>query len=108
MTFLPKIRKALIALAVAGGGALITALGDSSPGGASITSAEWLAGLGLALAAAGAVFLVPNAPTDGLRRRIIAEEQTRATGPWASAPGGQTPPPPTFRPGPRHGGPDRY
>ena len=75
METLAKVRKALIALFIATGGAVITALGEQSPGGESILASEWWTAGGLGLAAAGAVFLVPNALTSAQKAKVVAEYQ---------------------------------
>lgn len=69
------VRKALVALAISGGSALLAAIDPKSAGGDVILAGEWWFIAGTALAAAGAVFLVPNALTSSQRAQVIAEYQ---------------------------------
>jgi hypothetical protein len=70
-----KVRKAISALIMALGGALILATGIQTPGGAGLTAAECWTAIGMGLAAAGAVFLTPNRLTSSQRAQAIADYQ---------------------------------
>ncbi|MBG0819150.1 hypothetical protein [Planomonospora sp. ID82291] len=84
MNLLAEGRKALVALAIAAGGGLVTALGPQSPGADTVTGTEWLLVLGLGLVAAGSVWVTPNKTSPAQRARILAEQRAAEAGPWAA------------------------
>ena len=55
--------KAVLAFIVPGAVTIGTAVTDSSAGGTTITSAEWVTAIVACVVTAGAVYAVPNTPT---------------------------------------------
>lgn len=84
MESIAKIRKALIALVIAAGGAALAALDSASAGGDAITAGEWWFLAGTGLVAAGGVFLTPNALTEAQKARAVAEHHSYQNRAWGS------------------------
>lgn len=61
---IPQLRKAITAFATPGVVALGVALSTDSPGGETVTSAEWLGVIAAMFITGGFVFSVKNAPKD--------------------------------------------